>query len=236
MKYLIATEYPDLAAMIVRMILACGCGLVIGMERSKRFKEAGIRTHIIACCASALFMLVSKYGFSDLSTTEVTAKIADPARIGAGVVTGISFLCAGVIIQIGGSVHGLTTAVGLWLTAAVGLSIGAGMYGLGFFATVLTVAFQFLLHHITFGNDSLHYCNVCITARSDFDFENIKELILLKTDGVIEDVSATLNKETSVYKFNLRTRETVLTNDWRKIMELTPSILSISHSSITAQT
>ena len=238
MELLIATEYPDLIAMIIRLVLACCCGLFIGMERSKRLKEAGIRTHVIACCASALFMLISKYGFSDLSATETAVKIADPARIGAGVVTGISFLCAGVIIQIGGSVHGLTTAVGLWLTAAVGLSIGAGMYGLGFFATILTVAFQFLLHQITFGNDSFHYCSVCITVKSDFDFENIKELILSRTDGVIEDVSATLNKETSVYKFNLRTRETVLTNDWRKMMKLTPSILriSISHSSITTQT
>lgn len=111
-----AAKSPGVPEMFLRLVISCACGLSIGMERSKRFKEAGIRTHIIACCAAALFMLISKYGFGDL---DGALEGADRSRIAAGVVAGISFLCAGVIIQVGSSVHGLTTAVGLWLTAAV---------------------------------------------------------------------------------------------------------------------
>ena len=227
MNILMAAKSPGIPEMFLRLVISCACGLSIGMERSKRFKEAGIRTHIIACCAAALFMLISKYGFGDL---DGVLEGADRSRIAAGVVTGISFLCAGVIIQVGSSVHGLTTAVGLWLTAAVGLSIGAGMYGLGIFATVLTVAFQSLLHHITFGNDSFHYCNVKMTVDPGFDFGQLKALVLEKTGGIIEDKSGTHNRDNTVYEFVLRTREAVPADAWRQIMDQNPAILSISHN------
>lgn len=86
-----------------RIILACICGACIGFERSRRFKEAGIRTHIIVCCAAALLMIVSKYGFADLtgSLGDVFngTRGADPARVAAQVVSGVSFLGAGVILK-----------------------------------------------------------------------------------------------------------------------------------------
>lgn len=232
MNGLISSVYPQLPEMLLRLVVACACGGVIGFERSLRFKEAGIRTHVIACCAAALFMLVSKYGFSDISVGEAGSRGADAARVAAGVVSGISFLCAGVIIRVGGSVHGLTTAVGLWLTAAVGLSVGAGMYGLGVFATLLILGFQSFLHHITFGHDSFLYSNVKILVGPEFDFEHLKQLVTEATGGVIEDVAAEHRADQSVFEFVLRTRKEVGADDWKRIMEQDPSITSVSHKSV----
>lgn len=109
---------------LVRILAACFCGACIGFERTKRFKEAGIRTHIIVCCAAALIMIVSKYGFADLTYADGSVfngtRGADPARIAAQVVSGISFLGAGVIFKNGSTVKGLTTAAGIWATAGIG--------------------------------------------------------------------------------------------------------------------
>lgn len=93
-----------LTAYIFRIILACVCGGIIGLERTKRSKEAGIRTHCIIASTAALLMMVSKYGFTDLVSNGVLlngSRGADAARIAAGIVTGISFLGAGVIFKNG---------------------------------------------------------------------------------------------------------------------------------------
>lgn len=210
--------------MMARIVAACLCGGIIGLERSKRLKEAGIRTHIIVCCAAALFMLVSKYGFLDA----MQEKSADPARVAAQVVSGISFLCAGVIVRNGVNIRGLTTAAGLWLTAAVGLSIGAGMYAIGFFSTVLIVAFQGLLHHVTFGADSFFHTNVRIEVMPDYDFDALKRQIAEQLDGIIEDVSACHEAEKTSYEFVVRTRNAVPESEWKELM--TDKVISLSHS------
>lgn len=151
-----------------RLIVACACGALIGMERSHRFKEAGIRTHIIVCCASALMMIISKYGFADLTDTANVmfngTRGADSARIAAQVVSGISFLGAGVIFKHGSSVKGLTTAAGLWATAGIGLAIGAGMYMLGIFTTVLVTVLQIVMHKFVVGTDTLSVCRLSFTV------------------------------------------------------------------------
>ena len=142
----------------IRILVACVCGAAIGFERSKRLKNAGLRTHIMVCCAAALMMIVSKYGFMDL--TDAAGGIfngtrgADPARIAAQVVSGISFLGAGVIFKHGASIKGLTTAAGIWATAGIGLAIGAGMYGIGLFAMVVVVVIQFVMHKFKFAVES----------------------------------------------------------------------------------
>ena len=139
----------------IRILVACICGAAIGFERSRRLKNAGLRTHIVVCCAAALMMIVSKYGFMDL--TSMAGDIlqgtrgADPSRIAAQVVSGISFLGAGVIFKHGASVKGLTTAAGIWATAGIGLAIGAGMYIIGLFAMVVIVVIQFAMHKYKFG-------------------------------------------------------------------------------------
>ena len=128
---------------MLRIFLAALLGGLIGTERSRRQKEAGIRTHVIVAIGAALVMVVSKYGFTDLILDGVDA---DPTRIASNIVTGIGFLGAGVIFVKDASIRGLTTAAGLWSTAAVGMAMGAGMYAIGFFVAVLIIVLQFLLH------------------------------------------------------------------------------------------
>lgn len=141
-----AAQYLDF---ITRIVAACVAGFVIGYNPKVNIKGIGTRTHIIACCAAALIMIISKYGFVDTTTASGSflsgTKGTDPARLAAQAVSGISFLCAGIIFKSeGGTVRGLTTAAGMWLTVAVGLGIGAGMY----YVSLFTVAFVFIMRVI----------------------------------------------------------------------------------------
>ena len=138
----------------IRIVLAAALGALVGLERSKRQKEAGVRTHCIIACTSALFMILSKYAFVDLVAVD-GLRGADPARIAAQVVSGISFLGAGVIFKNGNSIRGLTTASGMWGTAAVGMAIGAGMYWVGLIEAAVLVAIQIVLHRFPVGADAL---------------------------------------------------------------------------------
>lgn len=150
------------------------CGACIGFERSKRFKEAGVRTHIIVCCAAALIMIISKYGFADLTAADGAVyngtRGADPARVAAQAVSGISFLGAGVIFKNGNTVKGLTTAAGIWATAAIGLAVGAGMYWVGLFVTLFIAVFQISMHRFTVGADSFCTSHVQFTVSNGEEF------------------------------------------------------------------
>ncbi len=130
---------------MLRILLSAVLGFVIGLERTRRQKEAGYRTHVIVAIGAALVMVVSKYGFVDMIAQGVDV---DPTRIASNIVTGIGFLGAGVIFVKDVSIRGLTTAAGLWATAAVGMAIGAGMYAVGVGVTLLMVLVQFILHHV----------------------------------------------------------------------------------------
>ena len=129
---------------MLRILVSCICGSLIGFEREKRSKNAGIRTHILVSLASSLMMIVSKYGFYDVIITEGIT--IDASRIAAGVVTAIGFLGAGVIFIRNENTIGLTTAAGLWGTVGIGITIGAGMYITGIASTILVIVLQYLLH------------------------------------------------------------------------------------------
>jgi putative Mg2+ transporter-C (MgtC) family protein len=113
---------------LLRLSLAAALGGAIGAERELRERGAGLRTHLLVCVGSALFTLVSAYGFHDFLVSGGTLVRTDPTRIAAQIVSGIGFLGAGAIIRQGLSVRGLTTAATLWLVAAIGMASGAGYY------------------------------------------------------------------------------------------------------------
>jgi len=117
---------------ILRLLLAAGLSAAIGYQRERKGKAAGLRTHILIGSGAALFTLVSIYGFSGA---------VDPSRVAAGVVAGVGFIGAGVIFRgmRGEGVAGLTTAASIWITAAIGLAAGAGLYLIGAIATAITV-------------------------------------------------------------------------------------------------
>lgn len=142
--YEMITDISDNGSLLIRMILSSICGVFIGFERSRRQKDAGIRTHMIVALGAALAMIVSKYGFFDL--LEYEGLRADASRIASNVITGVGFLGAGVIFVKDVSIKGLTTAAGIWATASVGLAIGSGMYTVGIGATLLMILFQLVFH------------------------------------------------------------------------------------------
>ena len=125
--------------LVIRLVIAAFLGAVIGYERARAKKPAGIRTHLMVCMGAALFTVISIWGF---------AGNADPSRIAAGVVVGVGFLGAGTILRQERGVAGLTTAATIWAVAAVGVAIGTGLYIVGAVAAgIVPLALRFLPHH-----------------------------------------------------------------------------------------
>ena len=174
----------------IRIVLAAALGALVGLERSKRQKEAGVRTHCIIACTSALFMILSKYAFMDL--VDISGiRGADPARIAAQVVSGISFLGAGVIFKNGNSIRGLTTAAGMWGTAAVGMAIGAGMYWVGLIEAAILVAIQIILHRFPVGADALTTQEILVEMADTQEMQDKFDELLKKHRGQVTESSLT---------------------------------------------
>lgn len=121
----------------LRLVVAGVMGIIIGLEREYRAKEAGFRTHFLVSLGSALIMIVSQHGFGDVVGEPGIG--LDPSRVAAQVVSGIGFIGAGTIILQKNFVRGLTTAAGIWATSGIGLAIGGGMYWIGITATILVL-------------------------------------------------------------------------------------------------
>ena len=134
---------------IFRILLAGICGILIGIERKKRSKEAGTRTHFVVACGAALMMVISKYAFFDLITDGTFAGAdvrLDPSRVASTIASGIGFLGAGMIFVHKNTIIGLTTAAGIWATSGIGMAIGAGMYAIGISVTFIIIIAQAILH------------------------------------------------------------------------------------------
>ena len=126
--------------MILRLLLAAALGAIIGYQRERASKPAGLRTHTLICVGAALFTVASLYGFGG---------VADPARVAAGIVAGIGFLGAGAIIRREeGIVEGLTTAATIWAVAAIGLAAGAGLYLFSAVTAVIVLIVLWLPHPV----------------------------------------------------------------------------------------
>ncbi len=120
---------------LLRLAVAAALTGAIGLERELRERAAGLRTHMLVGVGSALFTIVSAYGWADFRFSNSEGIVFDPTRIAAQIVTGIGFLGAGAIIRQGLSVRGLTTAAGLWVVAAIGMAVGAGYYSAALIGT-----------------------------------------------------------------------------------------------------
>lgn len=129
--------------MAPRLVTGLGLGAIIGMERQWRARGAGLRTNALVATGATLFVLLSAYGFNP--GLEVGARVADPTRVAAQIVSGIGFLGAGVILRDGLNVRGLNTAATLWCAAAVGALAGAGMYPVAALGTLAVIAANLLL-------------------------------------------------------------------------------------------
>ena len=188
---------------VLRLFVAAILGGVIGLEREYRAKEAGFRTHFLVALGSGLFMILSQFGFDDVLRHYEQVSL-DPSRIASQVVTGIGFIGAGTIIFQKHVVRGLTTAAGLWVTSAIGMTAGAGMYVLSIATTVLVLlcleALYFILQH--FGTR-----NITVTFSTPKE-ENI-QLVLqrLRDKEIIIDSYEMKRKDTSSGHYYVVTME-----------------------------
>ena len=178
---------------VLRLFVAAMLGGMIGLEREYRAKEAGFRTHFLVALGSGLFMILSQFGFDDVLGHYEQVSL-DPSRIASQVVTGIGFIGAGTIIFQKHVVRGLTTAAGLWVTSAIGMTAGAGMYVLSIATTVLVLlcleAPYFILQH--FGTR-----NITVTFSTPKE-ENIQPVLQrLRDKEIIIDSYEMTRKDTS---------------------------------------
>ena len=203
---------------LLNILLAVLLGFAIGYERKLRYKEAGIRTHTIVCVGSALIMVVSKYGFTDIMEY-------DASRVAAQIVSGIGFLGAGIIIYRKHEIHGLTTAAGVWATAGVGMAAGAGMYVVAAGAAVVIIGVQCIFHIKCrlFRTKKYFQVKICFTS-SGTENDTIKELF--QTDRFNRLVIERKGGET-VYHATLNTDREYSSQKLSQIMTEHPFIRSI---------
>lgn len=137
-----------------KLVMAMMLGCVVGYERKRKGQIAGVRTFSLICMGATLCMILSIY----VPQVYLGLKNGDPSRIAAQVVSGIGFLGAGAIIQMKGSVRGLTTAAGIWMVAALGMAVGVGMYAVAMIATLLIlfilIQLERIEHRISLGSES----------------------------------------------------------------------------------
>lgn len=189
---------------VFRIMLAGLCGMIIGLERKNRSKEAGIRTHFVVACGAALMMVVSKYAFFDVISKGIYEGIEvrlDPSRIASTIASGIGFLGAGMIFVHKNTITGLTTAAGIWATSGVGMAIGAGLYSIGICSTVVILSAQILLH---MNFEWIKIPRTKILVVKEVDRENYQEEIRSLFDEfhiIIRDVAIDRDVESNKRKY-----------------------------------
>jgi len=189
---------------LIPCLLAVVCGGIIGFERERIDRPAGLRTHILVCLGATVFTLVSYLGF---------VSGFDPSRIAAGVVAGIGFIGAGVIFRQGVFVKGVTTAASIWAVAAVGIAIGTKLYYLAFITTILAFCVLLLLKII---EDRLpRRFSYTMTIVSDESFQHTDDLIkyLKSYNTKVVSEKCMMERATATGKNNISTRFKLETRD-----------------------
>ncbi len=201
----------NIATVAIRLFLAMVIGGVIGIERGKQGRAAGMRTHILVCLGATLSTLIGFYTISDMSGLDITS---DPLRVAAQVISGIGFLGVGTILIKGRfQITGLTTAAGLWCAAAIGISLGAGFYEGALIAALFAILTITVVHRLEYTiNKKYRRFGIYVEIRSD---SNVRETInFLKESFKISDVQVTAPRsgtasnvgiEANVYNDDLKT-------------------------------
>ena len=187
--------------LLVRLVVAGFCGIVIGLERELRAKEAGTRTHFLVCTGSALFMMISTYGF--LATQGLPGiRGADTARIAAQIVSGIGFIGAGTIMVNRGNITGLTTAAGLWVVAGIGMAVGCGLYIIALLSTILVLMGMEILRLVVH-RTRLTYTLIYKTTERQMIFELEDELRKKNWRVLSHDIAVKGKRNTDAFRVTL---------------------------------
>lgn len=220
------TAYDNLE-FFIRILLSAVLGALVGLERTKRQKEAGIRTHCIIACAAAVFMILSKYAFVDPADVLGT-RGADGARIAAQVVSGISFLGAGVIFKNGNSIRGLTTAAGIWATSAIGMAIGAGMYWVGLITTVIMMVAQVVLHRFPVAGDAAVTQELAVSMADTPELHQALTRLLNDHGGCVTDSTLSRDDVHIAMELTVRLAEPITYEEALRFMQEHPGVERLS--------
>jgi len=216
---------------ILRLTLAVLAGGMIGLERTYHGRPAGFRTHTLVCVSSALLMQFTVYQWSLLQGVPLDTVRIDPTRMAQGIMTGIGFLGAGVIMREGITIRGLTTAASIWITASIGVVLGMGMYFAGFVATVFAFGILSVFRWVEHRTPTLHYGRMSVRfKRSDaLSVEAIKEVAMAHG---IESNHPSFHLEADgriyVYEMTIRARETKSYSDFADTLNGMEQVLEFS--------
>jgi len=210
---------------LTHLLVATLAGGIIGLERSYHGRPAGFRTHTLVCLASSLLMLVTMYQHRWFAGAALETVRIDPTRMAQGVMTGIGFLGAGVIVREGLSVRGLTTAASIWITAAIGILAGAGFYSAVLMGSVITIGILTVFRKVEnrmplqiFAN------NTIVFARDNYPSETDIRELHEKNGFSVAKVSYRLMEKGEQLEY----RMTVRTMDSCNIEKLSKTLLGLT--------
>jgi putative Mg2+ transporter-C (MgtC) family protein len=210
---------------LTHLLVATAAGGFIGLERSYHGRPAGFRTHTLVCVASSLLMLVTMYQGKWFAGAALETVRVDPTRMAQGIMTGIGFLGAGVIMREGLSVRGLTTAASIWITAAIGILAGVGFYSAVLIASVITIGTLTVFRKIENRMPSQVFAHLTINfGRNNYMTEaEIRELNL-QNGFSVANVSYQLLDKGELLEY----RMTVRTMDKSNVEKLSNSLMSLT--------
>jgi putative Mg2+ transporter-C (MgtC) family protein len=213
----VESEYLTILMHLGMAVLAGG---LIGLERTYHGRPAGFRTHTLVCTASALLMLVTVYQWQLLKGAPLETIRVDPTRMAQGIMTGIGFLGAGVIMKEGLTVRGLTTAASIWITAAIGVLIGIGFYFPAVVATLITLGALALFRWIEMIMPSHYYARLNVRfKRQETPAEAELRDLIVRQDFSVANLSYRLEQEGKYFEYQMTVRSQN-TDNYRKLAEM----------------
>jgi putative Mg2+ transporter-C (MgtC) family protein len=210
---------------LTHLLVATMAGGLIGLERSYHGRPAGFRTHTLVCVASSLLMLVTMYQSKWFTGAPLDTVRIDPTRMAQGVMTGIGFLGAGVIMREGLTVRGLTTAASIWITAAIGILAGIGFYSAVLIGSVITIGILTVFRKVENRMSSQIYANnTIIFGRDNYMSETEIRDLHLKNGFSVANISYRLMEKGEQLEY----RMTVRTMDSGNIEKLSKTLLGLT--------
>lgn len=193
----------------LRLVIAVFIGGAIGFDRAYRGRAAGFRTHILVCLASTVLMLMMDFPWMGIHSDYTELVRVDPTRMAQGIMTGIGFLGAGVIMQDKQSVRGLTTAASIWVTAAIGIMIGAGFYSAAFAAAILTLITLAVFNRLIDVLPIRHYALLIMSFKRHecLSEEDVRDL-LQQQKTVISNLTYKLDDDGNIMTYRMTVRST----------------------------
>jgi len=223
----------ELLTTVIRLVLALVAGGIIGLERTFNGRPAGFRTHSLVCLASSLLMLLTVFQWELLKGVPMDTIRVDPTRMAQGIMTGIGFLGAGVIMKERHTVRGLTTAASIWITAALGILIGMGFYWAAAWATLLSLGILSTFRILEDRVPQLHTgaLAIMILRKSNINEQDVLDIVKYfnikysNRSYFVQDEGKAIR-----YEMTIQTRDT---DDFRKLAETVSQIEEVLEFSVS---